>query len=718
MKYQGQAIECLPLDEGLAELRFDLKGDSVNKFNTATLKELREAVDGLKSTPGIRGLLVTSAKDVFIVGADVTEFLSHFKRSEEELVGWLLDVDRIFNDVEDLPFPTVVAINGFALGGGMEFCLSTSYRLMSAETKIGLPETKLGIFPGWGGTVRLSRVCGADNAIEWIAGGEQWGAADALKIGAVDGVVAPADLRESALSVLKDAVDGKLDWKARRLEKVSPLKLDRIEAGMVFEVSKAFVAGKAGPNYPSPVAAIDVMQKGAGLGRDEALKIEAATFAKIAKTPTAHSLVSVFLGDQLVKKISKKASKEARPVKMGAVLGAGIMGGGISYQSASRGVPVVMKDIAQKQLELGMGEAVKLLDKQVERGKLTTAKMAQTVAAIKPTLTYGDFGAVDFVVEAVIENERIKKTVLAEVEGAIREDAILASNTSTISITLLADALKRPENFCGMHFFNPVPRMPLVEVIRGAKSSPAAIATAVAYAQAMGKTPIVVKDCAGFFVNRVLFPYFDGFEKLLLDGVDFKRIDKVMEKFGWPMGPALLLDVVGIDTGHHAGAVMKAAFPDRMGHDGRTPMDVMFENSRFGQKNGKGFYVYTPQKKGPPKKDVDPEVEGLLKAVQPGAPKEVTDQEIIDRMMLPMLLESSRCLEEGIVGTPVEADIALVYGLGFPPFRGGIFRYADSVGTSNLVAAAEKYSALGKLYAPTQQLLDLAKAGKTFRAGE
>jgi 3-hydroxyacyl-CoA dehydrogenase/enoyl-CoA hydratase/3-hydroxybutyryl-CoA epimerase/enoyl-CoA isomerase len=718
MKYQGQAIECLPLDEGLAELRFDLKGDSVNKFNMATLNELREAADVLKNTAGIRGLLVTSAKDVFIVGADVTEFLSHFKKSEAELTGWLLAADQLFNDVEDLPYPTVVAINGFALGGGFEFCLSTSYRLMSTDTKVGLPETKLGIFPGWGGTVRLSRISGADNAIEWIAGGEQYSAADALKIGAVDGVVAPADLREAALSVLKDAVDGNLDWKARRTEKISPLELDKIEAGMVFEVSKAFVAGKAGPNYPSPVAAIEVMQKGATKGREEAQKIEAETFAKIAKTPTAHSLVSVFLGDQLVKKFSRKASKEARPVKVGAVLGAGIMGGGISYQSASRGIPVVMKDIAQKQLELGMGEAVKLLDKQVERGKLTTAKMAQTVAAIKPSLTYGDFATVDFVVEAVVESEKIKKTVLAEVEAVMREDAILASNTSTISITRLAEALKRPENFCGMHFFNPVPRMPLVEVIRGEKSSAVAIATAVSYAQTMGKTPIVVKDCPGFLVNRVLFPYFDGFEKLLLDGVDFKRIDKVMEKWGWPMGPALLLDVVGIDTGHHAGAVMKAAFPDRMGHDGRTPMDVMFENNRFGQKNGKGFYVYTPQKKGPPKKDVDPEVEGLLKTVQTGEPKEVTDQDIINRMMLPMLLESSRCLEEGIVGTPVEADIALVYGLGFPPFRGGIFRYADSIGAANLVEAAEKYVSLGKLYEPTQQLRDLAKAGKTFHAGE
>ena len=340
---------------------------------------------------------------------------------------------------------------------------------MSTLAKVGLPETKLGIFPGWGGTVRLSRVCGADTAIEWIATGEQYGAAEALKAGAVDAVAEPADLRGVALAMLKEAADGRLDWRKRREEKKSPLRLDRIEAGMVFMGGKAFVAGKAGPHYPAPVAAIDAMEKGAGKTRDEALAIEAAVCAKVAKSETARSLVSVFLGDQAVKKIAKKASKAARPVRRSAVLGAGIMGGGIAYQSASRGVPVFMKDVAPKALEAGMGEAVKLLEKQVERGKMKTAQMAGTLASITPTLSYGDFRAVDFVVEAVVESEPVKKKVLAEVEGLISETAILTSNTSTISITRLATALQRPESFCGMHFFNPVPRMPLVEVIRGEK---------------------------------------------------------------------------------------------------------------------------------------------------------------------------------------------------------------------------------------------------------
>ena len=717
MKYAGQAIQCHPLDEGFVELKFDLQGESVNKFNTLTVRELREAVDLLKAEKGLKGVLITSGKDVFIVGADVTEFLTLFKRPPDEMTAWVAGANRTFSDLEDLDCPTVVAINGFALGGGFEACLAASFRVMADDTKVGFPEVKLGLFPGWGGTVRFSRLAGADNAIEWIAGGEQYSAADALKVGAVDGVVAKADLREAALGVLRDAAAGRLDWKKRRAAKTGPLQLGKVEATMAFETSKAFVGGKAGPNYPAPLAAIEAIEKGARKGRDEAPPIETEAFVRIARGPAAAALVSVFLGDQMLKKVAKKASKAARKVESAAVLGAGIMGGGIAYQSASKKIPILMKDINAKAIDLGLQEAGKLLEKQVSRGKMTPAKMAETLGRIRPALSYGDFGTVDFVVEAVVENEEVKKKVLAEVEALLKPGAVLASNTSTISITRLAGSLKRPEDFCGMHFFNPVPKMPLVEIIRGKASSEAAIATAVAFAQAMGKTPVVVNDCAGFLVNRVLFPYFAGFVNLVQGGVDFTRIDKVMEKWGWPMGPAYLLDVVGIDTAVHADKVMAAAFPDRMAHAGRSPMEAMFEAQRLGQKNGKGFYVYKPEKKGPPKKTPDPEADALLAPTVTGSAT-VTDEEIVERMMLPMLLECSRCLEDRIVESPVEVDLALLYGLGFPPFRGGIFRWADATGAAPLLAAAEKHAALGKLYEPTAQLRDLARKGKPFHAGE
>jgi 3-hydroxyacyl-CoA dehydrogenase/enoyl-CoA hydratase/3-hydroxybutyryl-CoA epimerase/enoyl-CoA isomerase len=715
MKFEGQSIQCSMLDRNIVELRFDLQGDSVNKFNRATLTELGEALALIKAEPGIEGLLATSGKECFIVGADVTEFIDYFKSSEDQLVASLLEAQKLFSTIEDFDFPTVTAINGFALGGGLEFALCTSYRVMSTAAKIGLPETKLGIFPGWGGPMRLSRLAGADNAIEWIAGGEQYDADAALKTGVVDAVVIPEKLREAALNLLDQAIAGKRDWKARRLEKISPLKLNPTETMMVFEGAKAFVGGKAGPNYPSPVAAIAAMQQGAGRGREDALKIEATAFARMAKTPTAFNLVTIFLGDQYVGKVAKSLAKTASKVESAAVLGAGIMGGGIAYQSASKGVPIVMKDIHEKAIALGLSEAEKLLINRVERGKMTAAGMADVLTRIRPTLSFGDFKNVDLVVEAVVENEKVKKSVLAEVEGEVKEEAILASNTSTISITRLAEGLKRPENFCGMHFFNPVHRMPLVEVIRGAKSGERAVATTVGYALAMGKTPIVVNDCPGFLINRVLFPYFAGFMMLVNEGVDFLRIDKVMEKFGWPMGPAYLLDVVGIDTGHHANAVMAEGYPDRMASAEKSAIDALFEVQRFGQKNGKGFYAYVPDKKGVPKKSVDPEALEIVKPlVRVDNSASITDQDIVDRMMLPLIIECSRCLEDGIVNTPVEVDIGLIYGLGFPPFRGGPFRYADAMGLKALGEKAAKFASLGKLYEPTAQMCRLADAGGSF----
>ncbi len=531
MIYEGKAITVKALESGIVELNFDLKGESVNKFNRLTLAELRQAVDAIKADGAIKGVIVSSGKDVFIVGADITEFVDNFKLSDEELVAGNLEANKIFSDFEDLGVPTVAAINGIALGGGFEMCLAADYRVIASGAKVGLPEVKLGIYPGFGGTVRLPRVIGTDNAIEWIAGGKENRAEDALKVGAVDAVVAADKLAAAALDLIKRAISGELDYKAKRQPKLEKIKLNAIEQMMAFETAKGFVAGQAGPNYPAPVEAIKTIQKAANFGRDKALEAEATGFVKLAKTPASQSLVGLFLNDQELKKKAKAYDAIAKDVKLAAVLGAGIMGGGIAFQSASKGTPILMKDIREEGIQMGLAEASKLLGSRVAKGRLTPAKMAEALTAIRPTMSYGDFGHVDIVVEAVVENPKVKQIVLAEVEAVVKEDAILASNTSTISINLLAKALKRPENFVGMHFFNPVHMMPLVEVIRGEKSSEVAVATTVAYAKKMGKSPIVVNDCPGFLVNRVLFPYFGGFSKLISAGVDFVRIDKVMEKF-------------------------------------------------------------------------------------------------------------------------------------------------------------------------------------------
>lgn len=713
MADMGQALSLKRLDDGIVELCFDRQNESVNKFDRVTLGELKAAADELSGDSGLKGLLVTSAKPVFIVGADIMEFGETFAKPEDDILNWGLEANKIFSAIEDLPVPSVTAINGIALGGGMEMALSTDYRVMADTAAVGLPETKLGIIPGFGGTVRLPRLIGADNAIEWIAGGTHNKAPAALKVGAVDGVVPADKLRDAALGMLKAAIAGDYNWQERRAQKTGPLKLNMIESMMVFETAKAFIAGKAGKNYPAPVAAVSSIQKAASKSRDDAIRIEAEAFVKLAKTSVADALIGLFLNDQLLKKKAKSASKIAKPVKQAAVLGAGIMGGGIAYQSASKGTPILMKDINPAQIDLGLSEATKILNTAVQRGKMDAKKMAKVLSGIRSTLNYGDFGNVDIVVEAVVENPKVKHAVLAEVEVEVSEDTILASNTSTISISYLAQALKRPENFCGMHFFNPVHKMPLVEVIRGEKTSEEAVATTVAYAAAMGKQPIVVNDCPGFLVNRVLFPYFAGFQGLVNDGVDFRRIDKVMEKFGWPMGPAYLLDVVGIDTAHHAQAVMAEGFPDRMQATAKTSLDIMFDGERFGQKNGKGYYVYETDKKGRPKKVVDEGVFELIKPVQTAA-KEVSDEEIIERMMLPMIFETARCLDEKIVETANEADMGLILGIGFPPFRGGALKYADMLGLANVVEAAKKYADLGALYGVPAAVAERAAAGKSF----
>ncbi len=711
--FTGQAIQVTELSAGILELCFNLKDESANKFNQLTLKELAEAWTALeKKHP--KGVLLTSGKDSgFIMGADVAEFTEAFRMPEAEVEKWMWRTQELFVRIEDAPFPVIALINGFALGGGFECALAAHYRVAVSTAKVGLPETKLGIFPGWGGTVRLSRLCGADNAIEWIASGNHNKAQEGLKIGAIDAICESPKLKEVGLQILERAIEGKLDWKGRREQKIRPLKLAQIEASMTFEGGKAFVGAAAGPNYPAPIAAIEVMAKGAALERDAALKLETQAFVKIAQTPQAANLVGLFLADQAAKRKAKKLSKGGAEIKLGGVLGAGIMGGGIAYTSAAAKIPTVMKDISDAALALGMTEASKLLGRRVEKGQLKPAQMAETLTRIRPTLSYEEMKNVDIIVEAVTENPKVKKAVYADAEKILREDAVLASNTSTISITWLAEGLKRPENFVGMHFFNPVQRMPLVEVIRGKKSSERAVATAVSYAQAMGKTAIVVNDCPGFLVNRVLFPYFGGFSLLMRDGADFQRVDQVMEKYGWPMGPAYLLDVVGIDTAHHAQEVMAEGFPDRMKHTFRTVIDAQYEAKRFGQKNGKGFYSYTTDPKGKPIKSVDSEVASLLKPVIQGG-GDITDEDIVLRMMLPLIFESSRCLEDKIVEQAYEVDLSMLYGLGFPPFRGGVLKYADELGAEKMLKAAEKYASLGKLYEPTAQIREFAKTGKGF----
>ena len=470
MIYHGETLSVHYLEEGIAELIFDAPAP-INKFDLATLESFNRALDALYQQPNLKGLILRSTKAAFIVGADITEFLGLFALPADQLSKWLHHANTIFNKLEDLPVPTISAINGYALGGGCECVLATDFRIADHQAHIGLPETKLGIMPGFGGTVRLPRLIGADSAMEIITSGKNNKADSALKLGLIDAVVATDLLPTAALRIIKQAIAGDLDWQQRRSQKKMPLKLTATEALMSFTTAKAMVANIAGKHYPAPMAAVTAIETAATCERTQALAIENTHFVTLAKTDVAQALVGIFLNDQYLKSKAKQAIKTAQPIQQAMVLGAGIMGGGIAYQSVTNHVPVVMKDITSEALTLGMQQAAKLLNKKLTRGRIDGLQMAATLATITPTLTYSDSNHVDIVIEAVIENPTIKTAVLADVEQQVADTTVITSNTSTIPINLLAASLQRPQNFCGMHFFNPVHKMPLVEIIRGQHTS-------------------------------------------------------------------------------------------------------------------------------------------------------------------------------------------------------------------------------------------------------
>ncbi|AXR05297.1 fatty acid oxidation complex subunit alpha FadB [Salinimonas sediminis] len=716
MIYEGKSLAVSLLDDGFAELVFNAQG-SVNKFDRQTVNELDEATAALSQRDDVKGLIVHSAKSAFIVGADITEFTAMFSLSKAEINTWVAKTSQVFDRFEDLPFPTIAAVNGFALGGGCEMALACDMRVADTTAAIGLPEVKLGLMPGFGGTVRLPRLIGADNALEWMTTGKDRKADKAMAEGAVDAVVAPEKLVEAALSMVKDAAAETFNWQARRAQKKAPLTLSKNEGMMSFSTAAAMVAAMAGKHYPAPHLMVETVKNAASMDREGALKLENEGFTTLAKTDAAQAQIGIFLADQLVKSKGKKMAKAStKEQQLTAVLGAGIMGGGIAYQSAVKGTPVVMKDINREALDLGLKEAAKILSKGIQKGKVDPAQMATTLNAITPTLEYSTLKEADLVIEAVVENPKVKGSVLKEVEQTVSEDAIICSNTSTISIDKLAANLDKPGRFCGMHFFNPVHRMPLVEIIRGKDTTDDTVNAVVAATLKMGKTPIVVNDCPGFLVNRVLFPYFAGFSKLVLDGADFAQVDKVMEKvFGWPMGPAYLLDVVGMDTANHASGVMAEGFPERMSKLTNDPVTLMYNDKRYGQKNGKGFYEYGTDKRGRPTKQAADRAYELINA-QAADTAEFDNDDVIARLMIPMANETIRCLEEGIVGSAAEADMALLYGIGFPPFRGGVFRWIETMGVDKFVELADKYAHLGPLYEVTEGTRQMAADGKSYFA--
>ena len=714
--FQGQSLRVVALPgDGMFEVVFDRIGDSINKFDDRTVAEMREAVAVLRCQPHLRGVLVTSAKDVFIVGADITEFGRKFSQTAAEIATDVARSNEAFVAFEDLPVPSVVAVNGFALGGGLELVLSCSLRVMSRKASVGVPEVKLGLFPGFGGTVRLSRLAGLAVACDWVASGRPAGADASLSAGVVDAIASPEDLRSTALDWLERAMNGSIDWAKRQEVKRNPVAVGANTMEADFAAIIAKVRRSSPPHQPAAVTALQMMRDAVSLTRDEALALEAKTFGEVARTQAATSLVQAFLDDQAVKKKVKSLVKNTPVIGQAAVLGAGIMGGGIAIAAALKGLPVLMKDIQPKALDLGMSEAKKQVSRQQRLGRLDESQAIEVLQRIKPQTDDTGFDETDIVVEAIVENLELKRKVLGNLELVLAPQAVIASNTSSLRIDDIAQGLIHPDRLVGMHFFNPVPMMPLVEIVRGTQTSDATVGSAVSLVVAMGKTPIVVKDCPGFLVNRLLTAYIRGFLGLVAEGADFVQIDQVMESYGWPMGPAYLEDVVGIDTGSHVNDTISAGYPDRMPPLAQDALKLLASNGRLGQKSGLGFYRYETRADGKPSRSPAADTHELLATLQPAERRAFKAQEIVDRMMLPMVIEAAHALEEGVAQSATELDRAMQLGLAFPAYAGGPLQYADWLGLAEVVARSERLRHLGKAYEPTSRMRQLAAAGGLFR---
>lgn len=690
----------------LATLTFDSPEKKVNLFTRAAFQELEGIIEEAASRKDIGCLVLLSGKPGnFIAGADVEEIARVTDPVEAEAGSRM--GQRLFSAWEALPFPTVAAIRGVCLGGGLEISLASTYRVASdrADTKMGLPEVRLGIVPAWGGSTRLPRLIGVAGALDLILTGKTVAGRKALKLGLIDALIPDAGF----LDGVRDFALARVDRNKRQEERpdLKEVLLEKNPVGrkILFDQARKKTLETTRGHYPAPLRAIEVVRVGIEDGVKAGFDAEARALAELATAKISKNLVHVFRLTEEAKKEKGLPGAEPRPIRAAGVLGAGLMGGGIAQLiAAEMGLPVRMKDVNEEALASGMKHAAGLFNKQVERRRLTTPAARQKMALLQPTLDYSGFRPVDLVIEAIVENMGVKQSVFAELAKHVAPDAVLASNTSSLSIAGIGAKTPNPGRVVGMHFFNPVHKMPLVEVIAAEGSDPAAVNTVFSLARKLGKTPVLVKDAPGFLVNRLLTFYSMEGLWLLDEGYRMEDLDRAMLDWGMPVGPVALMDEVGIDVAAKVAHILHEAFSDRLPLASwldRTP-----ESGRLGTKNGKGFYLYEgKERKGP-----DPAVYTLL-----GLHPRVNDPDpglIADRMVLPMVNEAARCLEEQVVRNAGDVDLALILGTGFPPFRGGLCKWADQEGLGRIIATLERLeSAVGGRFQPSEALRATAEAG-------
>jgi 3-hydroxyacyl-CoA dehydrogenase/enoyl-CoA hydratase/3-hydroxybutyryl-CoA epimerase/3-hydroxyacyl-CoA dehydrogenase/enoyl-CoA hydratase/3-hydroxybutyryl-CoA epimerase/enoyl-CoA isomerase len=708
-------------ENDIALLTLDDPQSGANILSRHVLEALEKHLDELDQRKGLAGLVICSAKPgIFIAGADIREFLTWLDAPKSEVSSYSRRGQKLFARLSQGNYVSVAAIDGICVGGGGELAVWCDRRVMTDGEKsaFGYPEVKLGIFPGWGGTARTPRMVGLSNAIELVTGGENIDARTAAAMGLVNDVVAKSlpdtaedKLLTAAIRMVR-AEQATQQFRRDRERWAGPIPISETELGFLGATASAYIQQQTKGHYPAPLAALEVMLGAAGVDVDTACQMEADEFANLFGSPVNRALINVFfLQDRNKKGVGIKA--ESRKITSAGVVGAGTMGQGIAAANVRRKIPTAILDSSQQALERGLKGVLS----EVSYNKQTKGPDVQRLMEFGPllngTLSDIELCRADIVIEAVFEDPQVKRHLFDRIEPLMRDDAVLASNTSTIPISRLAESLERPERFCGLHFFNPVRQMPLVEVIRGRKTSDSTVATAAAYARSLGKSPIVMNDGPGFLVNRLLLPYMNEAVLLLCEGAELHKIEKAAKSFGMPMGPFTLYDVVGIDVAVHAGRTMVEAFPERV-----VPAQLLqrlVDAGRIGQKAGKGFFDYGPSKGGKPPRGVDsPEVAAMIEACRAGQTRKFSPEEITDRLFLPMLIEATRVLEDGIVSDVRDVDLGLILGIGFPPFKGGLFFWADTIGPAKIAEKLKQYAPLGKRFEPTSMLTRLVESGGKF----
>lgn len=700
----------LKVEQGIGILEFNHPDSEVNILTSENLRTFQESVREISGVRELTALLITSAKKrIFIAGADINE-ISGISSAKDAFEAAELG-KKVFKDLEDLKIPTVCVINGACLGGGYELALSCTYRVasFSSNVKIGLPEVNLGILPGFGGSIRLPRLTGLLKGLPLILAGKICSAEDALKNGMVDKLFPEKTLLADAVSFTQGILKSKSGRPKKKKDIMTWFLEDTAPGrGIVFKKAGQDVAKKTKGFYPAPPEIIELIQKTYGVNTDASFRMESEHFAKLGAGEVSKNLIKLFFLSEKYKKINWTPAKiKAAEVRKCGVVGAGVMGGGIAQLVSNREIPVRVKDINEKALAGALKEARGIYQGALKIKKIKKTELENKMGLISVGLTNAGFKQCDFVIEAVVEDMKIKRKVFSELDALLPQQIVLASNTSSLSVTEMADGCKHPERIVGLHFFNPVHRMPLVEIIRAKQTSDETIERTVQFSRKLGKTVILVQDKPGFLVNRLLLPYLNEAAFLMEEGMSPEVIDAIAVKFGMPMGPVELVDQVGIDVGYKVAHILQDAFGNRM--KVASVLEEVKNKGLLGKKSGKGFYIYQDKKK----KIINPEA--LPSKV---SSSRILDENVLKRMIYIMINEAARCLEEKVVDSAATVDVGMLMGTGFPPFRAGLLHYADSIGAGNILKDLERFQKEvdASRFEPCAYLKELASSGRKFHA--